>query len=124
MGHLLPLLLFTGSTSLTPGPNNIMLMGSGLNFGPKRSLPHFLGICFGFPVLVVAIALGFGVLFAQYSWLQTLLKLVGSAYMLYLAWKISQSSTSINVQKATTKPFTSYTSYIEYVGNTEYKGPL
>ncbi len=106
MGHLLPLLLFTCSTSLTPGPNNMMLMSSGLNFGPKRTLPHLFGICVGFPVLVIAVGLGLGVLFDQYHWLQTLLKLVGSAYLLYLAWKISQMSTSVNTQKTTTKPIT------------------
>lgn len=59
---ILAVLLFCISSMVTPGPNNIMIMSSGLNFGIKPSLPHYLGICFGLPAMVLAVGLGLGVL--------------------------------------------------------------
>jgi len=88
MNDLIPLLLFAISTILTPGPNNFMIMNSGLHFGIKRSLPHYLGICLGFPVMVLLVALGLGAIFVKYVWIKQALKIVGSIYMLYLAWQI------------------------------------
>ncbi len=99
MLKLLPILLFTISATVTPGPNNFMIMSSGLNFGTKKSLPHFLGICIGVPVMMLIIALGYGVVFEKYYWIRQILKIVGSVYMLYLAWLISRSVTrDINAQ--------------------------
>lgn len=63
-------------------------MNSGLNFGVRKSLPHYLGICFGFPVMVLIVALGLGEIFQKYLWVKPILKIIGSAYMLYLAWHI------------------------------------
>ncbi len=57
---LLPLIAFTASSAMTPGPNNIMLMTSGVNFGFRRTLPHMLGVMFGFPVMVLVVGLGIG----------------------------------------------------------------
>lgn len=91
MRDLLPLLLFTLTTTFTPGPNNIMLMNSGMHFGIKRSLWHFLGICLGFPFLVLAVSVGLSAIFTEYSWIKSILKIVGSLYMLYLAWQILRS---------------------------------
>ena len=68
-----------------------MLMSSGANFGIKPSLPHFLGICIGFPVMVLALGLGLGSLFEALPIVHQIIKVVGAAYMLFLAWKISQS---------------------------------
>lgn len=99
-------MLFTSSTCLTPGPNNLMLMSSSLNFGIQRSLPHYLGICVGFTVLVLSVALGLGVLFTEYHSLQTVLKIAGSAYMLYLAWQISRSHGTVDTSNTSAKPFT------------------
>ena len=67
MNDLVPLLLFSISTTFTPGPNNIMIMNSGMNFGIQKSLPHYLGICFGFPAMVLMVALGLGVVFMKYA---------------------------------------------------------
>jgi len=92
INELAPLLLFSLSTTFTPGPNNIMIMNSGLNFGVIRSLPHYLGICLGFPIMVLMVALGLGVIFTQYNWIKHILKILGSIYMLYLAWQILRSS--------------------------------
>lgn len=92
MKNLIPLLLFTFSSSFTPGPNNFMIMNSGLNFGIKRSMPHYWGICLGFPVMFLIVALGLGAVFTKYSWVKECLKILGSIYMLYLAWQILTSN--------------------------------
>ena len=88
---LLPLILFVFSTSITPGPNNLMIMSSGLNFGVGRSLPHLLGICLGFPAMIIAIGLGLGALFSQFPILHEIIRWVGIAYLLYLAWVIANT---------------------------------
>ena len=84
-----PLVTFCFSTSITPGPNVIMVTASGATFGFRRTLPHLLGITLGFPVLVVAIGLGLGTAFQALPLLHDGLKVVGSAYLLYLAWRIA-----------------------------------
>ena len=62
----LAIIVFAVSASITPGPNNIMIMTSGLNYGVKKSIPHLLGICFGFPAMVIMVGLGFSVVFEMY----------------------------------------------------------
>lgn len=94
MNDLTPLLLFCVSTFVTPGPNNLMLMNSGLIFGIRKSLPHYLGICLGLSLMVLIVALGFGEIFQKYLWLKQALKIVGSMYMLYLAIQIVLSATT------------------------------
>jgi threonine/homoserine/homoserine lactone efflux protein len=84
--------LFALSTSITPGPNNIMIMTSGLNHGVKFSLPHLLGICFGFPIMVILVGLGIGVFFEMYPMLHEIIKIFGILYLLYLSWLIAVSS--------------------------------
>ncbi|WP_447957165.1 LysE family translocator [Vreelandella sp. EE7] len=84
-----PVAVFIVSMTLTPGPNNLMLTASGANFGVRRTVPHMLGILGGCFALYVAIALGLGVLFERFPILQTTLRWVGSAYLLYLAFKIA-----------------------------------
>ncbi|WP_441004114.1 LysE family translocator [Pseudocolwellia agarivorans] len=84
--------LFALSTSITPGPNNIMIMTSGLNHGVKFSLPHLLGICFGFPIMVILVGLGIGVFFEMYPMLHEIIKIFGIIYLLYLSWLIAVSS--------------------------------
>lgn len=86
--NYLPFILFAFVTSITPGPNNIMLLNSGLNVGFWRSAPHVLGIMLGFGLMLVIIALGGGLLFAHYPWLSMVLKYLGSFFMVYVAWKI------------------------------------
>ena len=103
MHEIIPILLFTISTTLTPGPNNFMIMNSGMNFGLKKSLPHYLGICLGFPVMVLIVALGLGAVFIKYAWIKEVLKIVGSIYILYLAWQILTSHSKTK-QSHTAKP--------------------
>ncbi len=86
---LIAFILFAFVTSITPGPNNLMLLASGVNFGVRRSLPHMLGISLGFMVLVLAVGLGLGQLFERLPPLYLALRYLGAAYLLYLAWKIA-----------------------------------
>jgi len=83
--------VFAIVTLFTPGPNNVMLLSSGLNFGVRRTLPHVAGVTIGFAVMVAAAGLGFGAVFATYPVLQTVLKYAGAAYLVYLALAIGLS---------------------------------
>lgn len=85
-------LFFAFSSTITLGPNNIMIMSSGVNYGVKASLPHLLGICLGFPIMVLLVGIGFGVVFQHYPWLHLLIKIVGIIYLLWLAWRIASSA--------------------------------
>ena len=75
----------------TPGPNNIMLLSSGLTYGFRRTLPHIAGITIGFAFMVAAVGLGLGAIFIAYPVLQTILKYAGAAYLIYLAAAIAMS---------------------------------
>jgi threonine/homoserine/homoserine lactone efflux protein len=83
------LILFAISTTGTPGPNNIMMLTSGLNFGIRRSVPHWLGIITGVPIMLIALGLGLDQIFRQFPVLFSSLKVLGCGYLLYLAWKIA-----------------------------------
>ena len=89
---LLPLISFAFVSSITPGPNNLMLLASGVHFGFVRTLPHMLGIGIGFTLMTFLVGLGLGEIFKLVPALYTGLKYLGAAYMLYLAWKIANSS--------------------------------
>lgn len=86
---LLATFSFALVTSITPGPNNLMLLASGANFGFKRTIPHMLGIALGMIALLLCILAGLGTLFMQFPVAQTVLKILGAAYLLWLAWKIA-----------------------------------
>jgi threonine/homoserine/homoserine lactone efflux protein len=75
----------------TPGPNNIMLLSSGLTYGFRRTIPHIAGITIGFAFMVGAVGLGLGTVFLAYPILQTILKYAGAAYLIYLAAVIAFS---------------------------------
>jgi threonine/homoserine/homoserine lactone efflux protein len=75
----------------TPGPNNIMLLSSGLTYGFRRTLPHVAGITIGFAFMIGAVGLGLGTIFIAYPVLQTILKYAGVAYLIYLAAAIAMS---------------------------------
>lgn len=91
------LILFILSTSITPGPNNLMIMASGVNFGVRKSLPHLIGIDLGFPLLVVAVGMGISQLFTLVPSLMLWLKVVGVVYLSYLAVRIA--TTPVNNQQ-------------------------
>jgi threonine/homoserine/homoserine lactone efflux protein len=89
---LAALLVFCVVTLFTPGPNNIMLMSTGLNFGFRRALPHLFGVALGFGAMVLAVGLGLGAIVTAYPVLYSVLKYVGAAYLLYLAWTIANAT--------------------------------
>ena len=99
------IILFAIATCVTPGPNNTMIMTSGLNYGIRRSLPHFNGIIIGFPAMVIAVGLGLATLFDQYPVLHTLLKITGASYLTFLAYKIASAPVT-ELSETDGKPFT------------------
>ena len=102
---LLALFLFAFTTSITPGPNNMMLFASGVNFGFVRTVPHMLGIGAGFFVLLIAVGFGLGALLHSMPLLYTTLKFAGGAYLVWMAWKIG-TSRSLGEGKAGAQPMT------------------
>jgi threonine/homoserine/homoserine lactone efflux protein len=84
-------IVFASVGAFTPGPNNVMLMTSGLNYGFRRSLQHLAGVTLGYAFLIVVVGLGLGAIFAAYPLLQTVLKYAGAAYLTYLAIIIAMS---------------------------------
>src|ERR1700709_1136059 len=93
MSHtlLIAFVLFATVMFFTPGPNNIMLLSSGLTYGFRRTLPHIAGITIGFAFMVGAVGLGLGTIFITYPVLQSILKYAGVAYLVYLAAAIAMS---------------------------------
>jgi threonine/homoserine/homoserine lactone efflux protein len=98
METLLPLIVYAFVSSATPGPNNIMLTASGANFGFRRTIPHMIGISIGFCFMLAVMGLGLGAVFLAAPQLQLVLKFVGTAYMLWLAWKIANSGAPKSTQ--------------------------
>jgi threonine/homoserine/homoserine lactone efflux protein len=89
---LIALLGFAFVTSVTPGPNNMMLLASGVNFGFRRTVPHMLGISLGHAMMVFLVGLGLAGAFKAWPPALTVLKVVSVAYMLWLAWKIAHAA--------------------------------
>ena len=102
------LLAFAGFafvSSVTPGPNNTMLLASGVNYGFRRTVPHIAGISVGCVVMLILIGLGLGQVFAAVPLLYGVLRYVGASYLLWLAWKIATSG-PIAARKAAGHPLT------------------
>jgi len=93
MSHelLLAFIVFAIVMFITPGPNNIMVLSSGLTYGFRRTVPHIAGITIGFAFMIAAVGLGFGTIFAAFPVLQTVLKYAGAAYLIYLSGAIALS---------------------------------
>ena len=88
---LIAFVMFAAVMFFTPGPNNIMLLSSGLTYGFRSTLPHIAGITFGFAFMIGTVGLGLGTIFITYPVLQTILKYAGVAYLIYLAAAIAMS---------------------------------
>lgn len=102
---LTALAAFALATSITPGPNNFMLMASGANFGFLRTLPHMMGVGLGFVFMVVLVGVGLIQLFDAYPVSYTVLKVFSVLYLVFLAWKIATAAPA-DAEKTTGKPFT------------------
>ena len=91
LDQILAFAVFAFSISITPGPNNTMVLASGANFGLRPTIPHLLGIDLGFAVMIMAVGAGIGGLFVAFPSLHTVLRYVGALYLLFLAWKIASA---------------------------------
>ncbi len=89
---LMALITFAFVSSITPGPNNLMLMASGANFGFRRTIPHMLGIGLGFTFMVLLVGAGLVQIFDRFPISYTVLKILSVLYLLYLAWKIAHAA--------------------------------
>lgn len=89
---LLAFSLFTLIGAITPGPNNTISTVSGATFGFRRTLPQMFGVTFGYPLMLVALGLGLGEVFRVLPWLHNVLRFVGAAFLLYLAWKLARAN--------------------------------
>lgn len=98
--------LFASVSSITPGPNNLMLLTSGANYGLRRTIPHMFGISLGFFSLVALVGLGLGILFQNYPVILLVMKWLGVAYLLYLAWCIANAAAPKEQDDPTAKPMT------------------
>src|ERR1700712_3721972 len=108
MSHslLIAFVIFATVMFFTPGPNNIMLLSSGLPYGFRPTIPHILGITFGFAFMIGAVGVGLGTVFIAYPVLQTILKYAGVAYLVYLAAVIAMSGPVSTDQDAGRRPMT------------------
>lgn len=106
MKFLIPLIIFCFSTLITPGPNNLMIMLSGVKFGIKPSLPHYFGIMFGFAFMVFLVGIGLGEVFTRLPILHEIIKYIGAVYMLYLAGKTILSDPHLANVKGKSQPLT------------------
>jgi threonine/homoserine/homoserine lactone efflux protein len=103
---ILGLIIFSLVSSITPGPNNLMLMASGANFGFRRTLPHMLGVALGFTLMVILVGIGLVQVFDAFPISYQILKIVSVTYLLYLAWKIGTAAPAQGNTDAGGTPFT------------------
>ena len=102
--QFLPLVLFGIATAFTPGPNNIMSSYSGFSFGFKKTIPLMLGVTFGWTTMLTLMSSGLIIIFQKYIFLQNAIKILGTIFLIYLAYKIAFSSvnSSDNIKKPVT----------------------
>ena len=98
-GSIIALIAFAFTAGITPGPNNIMLMTSGVNFGFRRSIPHMSGVCVGFPLMVAVLGIGFGATIVALPKFQDAVSAIGVLYLLWLSWQIASADTGEGLQQ-------------------------
>ncbi|MBP1846338.1 threonine/homoserine/homoserine lactone efflux protein [Rhizobium petrolearium] len=103
---ILAIALFSFVGSVSPGPSNFMLLTSGTNFGFWRTLPQIFGITIGLSSVLLAVGFGLGSAIHAYPPVGLLLKIAGSAYLLYLAWRIAMSRAVASGETAASRPLT------------------
>ena len=87
----MPFATYSFVMSITPGPNNVMLTASGATFGFRKTVPHMLGIVAGFSVVLFGVCAGLDVIFTRWPLIQSGLRWIGAAYLVYLGWRILRS---------------------------------
>ena len=108
--QFLPLILFGIATAFTPGPNNIMSSYSGFNFGFKKTIPLMLGVTFGWTTMLTLMSSGLIIIFQKYIFLQNAIKILGTIFLIYLAYKIAFSS--VNSLDNIKKPVTFFDTFL------------
>lgn len=103
---LLALVAFVFVATATPGPNNLMVMASGANFGLRRTVPHILGIAIGFAAMVAVVGLGLVQVFDTFPAVYTVMKVASVLYLLWLAWKIAHAAPPADRSDAAGRPLT------------------
>ncbi len=103
---LLALAAFALVSSITPGPNNLMLLASGINFGFRRTVPHMLGVAIGFTVMIALVAAATASLVTLVPGLLAVVKWASVAYLLYLAWKIATAPVDAPQGRSRARPMT------------------
>lgn len=93
-------------TSITPGPNNFMLLASGINYGFVKTIPHMIGVSAGFFIMLIAVGFGLGALLLAFPKAYLVMKILGGGYLLYLAWKIAMSRSMSHEGQVSKKPMT------------------
>jgi threonine/homoserine/homoserine lactone efflux protein len=114
MSHslLYAFLIFAAVMAFTPGPNNIMLLSSGLTWGFRRTLPLLAGVLLGGTFMIATVGLGLGAVFVAYPVLKTILKYAGAAYLIYLAAVIAMSDATATEQGVGRGPMTFWASVL------------
>ncbi len=104
---IISIITFAFSTAMTPGPNNIMLLSSGLTFGFQKTLAHMFGIILGFPSMVLILGFGLGSLFETFPSIFKTLKIIGVLYLIWMAYKIANNKSTYECDtKSNSVPFT------------------
>jgi threonine/homoserine/homoserine lactone efflux protein len=108
MSHelILSLIMFAFVTAMTPGPNNTMLLASGVNFGFVRTRAHILGVVIGFTIMMLAVGLGIGRVFSLFPPLYSALRVISVAYLLWLAWRIGTAGATDPIVGDEARPMT------------------
>ena len=94
--QLFPLILFGIATAFSPGPNNIMTSYTAFNFGFKKAIPTMLGVIIGWTLLIILLQLTSAAVFEKYKYIQTTIKMLGSIYLLFMAYKLSFGGQTIS----------------------------
>ena len=104
MLELIPYFTYCFVMSVTPGPNNVMLTASGATFGFRRTMPQMLGIGLGCGIQIMLVSLGMGAVFEWLPQIQEVLRWVGAAYLVYLAWRLLQAGLVVGEAQARARP--------------------
>jgi threonine/homoserine/homoserine lactone efflux protein len=106
LGLIITSLPFLASMGFTPGPNNILVASSGVNFGFRATIPHILGVTVGYPLMLLLVGVGLARIFTDVPQVHTVLKYVCIVYLLYLAWRIAFAPVANAETRRTAKPMT------------------
>ena len=94
LSQVISLILFGIATAFSPGPNNIMTSYTAFNFGFKKAIPTMLGVIIGWTILVILLQLGSVIIFQKFEMIQNIIKVLGSIYLLFMAYKLSFATQS------------------------------